>query len=53
MAYQIYSFNYTNNLPFPTATNSNFPTYNVPLPYIAFNYLGQLTVDGTNLAAQR
>ena len=37
----------TNSFPFPAETNGNFI-----LPYIAFNYLGQLTVDGVNLAAQ-
>jgi prepilin-type N-terminal cleavage/methylation domain-containing protein len=47
VAYPIYSFNYTNSFPFPTETNFNS---NVWLPYIAFNYLGQLTVDGLNLA---
>ena len=46
-AYPINRFNYTNNLPFPTETNL---VSNVWLPYIAFNYLGQLTVDGINLA---
>ena|SRR6185437_6056561 len=45
--YRIYSFNYTNSLPFPTATNSNS---SVVLPYVAFNYLGQLTVDGTQMS---
>ena len=52
--YNLYSFNYTNAFPFPVETNSiaNLP-YLVPyLPYIAFNYLGQLTVDGVNLASQ-
>ena len=56
MNYPINSFNYyTNNntlLPFPTETNfiytSTFPYFT--LPYIAFNYLGQLTVDGTTMA---
>lgn len=52
--YPINSFNYTNLFPFPTATNYNysggFPT---PfLPYLAFNYLGQLTVDGLTVAPQ-
>jgi len=50
--YPIYQFNYTNNFPFPTETNfvnlSSYPNFG--LPYIAFNYLGQLTVDGLNLA---
>jgi len=35
----------TNSFPFPAETNINFV-----LPYVAFNYLGQLTVDGVNLA---
>jgi prepilin-type N-terminal cleavage/methylation domain-containing protein len=47
VVYPIYSFNYTNSLPFPTATNFNS---SVSLPYVAFNYLGQLTVDGTQLS---
>ena len=52
VTYPVYSFNYTPvgtasgpfstlGLPFPSATNY---TANVSLPYIAFNYLGQLTV---------
>lgn len=47
VTYPIHCFNYTNTLPFPMETNFN---NNVYLPYIAFNYLGQLTVDGTSLA---
>ena len=44
-AYPVYSF--TNAaFPFPLATNA----VRVSLPYIAFNYLGQLTVDGLNIA---
>jgi prepilin-type N-terminal cleavage/methylation domain-containing protein len=48
-SYGISQFHYTNSIPFPTATNINIinPVW---LPYIAFNYLGQLTVDGVNLA---
>ena len=49
-SYAISEFNYTNSIPFPTATNSTAPPNAVSLPYIAFNYLGQLTVDGVNLA---
>jgi prepilin-type N-terminal cleavage/methylation domain-containing protein len=41
--YPINHFNYTNNFPFPTETNS---ASTLTLPYVAFNYLGQLTVDG-------
>ena len=52
--FNIYGFNYTNTIPFPTETNTTgtFPTpCPLPfLPYIAFNYLGQLTVDGYSLA---
>jgi hypothetical protein len=51
--YDIFGFHYTNNIPFPTETNTvaTFPPNSLPyLPYIAFNYLGQLTVDGTTLA---
>jgi len=45
-SYPIYRFNY-GTFPFPTETNLvSLPT----LPYVAFNYLGQLTVDGVNLA---
>jgi prepilin-type N-terminal cleavage/methylation domain-containing protein len=40
----INSFNYTTNLPFPVETNFTFTGTPVSLPYIAFNYLGQLTV---------
>jgi prepilin-type N-terminal cleavage/methylation domain-containing protein len=46
----IYGFAVTNSLPFPTATNTS-PAMPF-LPYIAFNYLGQLTVDGQNLAGR-
>jgi prepilin-type N-terminal cleavage/methylation domain-containing protein len=37
----------TNGIPLPTATNSL-----VSLPCVAFNYLGQLTLDGENLAGR-
>jgi prepilin-type N-terminal cleavage/methylation domain-containing protein len=46
-SYQVYGFNFTNTIPFPTETNTVSLPY---LPYIAFNYLGQLTFDGQNLA---
>lgn len=42
---QVFSFA-TNAIPFPTETSSTMAL----LPYIAFNYLGQLTFDGRNLA---
>ncbi len=47
VTYPIYQFNYTNLFPFPVETNFYFAP---ALPYLAFNYLGQLTVDGLNLA---
>jgi prepilin-type N-terminal cleavage/methylation domain-containing protein len=49
LAYGVNSFNYTNTLPFPAETNFNSTLW---LPFIAFNYLGQLTVDGLNIAPQ-
>jgi prepilin-type N-terminal cleavage/methylation domain-containing protein len=48
--YPIYAFNYTNLFPFPLQTN--YVAGQPALPYIAFNYLGQLTVDGMNMAQQ-
>jgi len=47
-AYPISEFSYTNSIPFPTENSTN----GVYLPYIAFNYLGQLTLDGQNLAGR-
>jgi len=43
-SFPIYGFNFTNNIPFPTETNTVAATgNNLPyLPFIAFNYLGQL-----------
>ena len=40
-SYPIAQFSYTNTFPFPTETATN----GVSLPYIAFNYLGQLTTE--------
>jgi type II secretory pathway pseudopilin PulG len=39
--FTIYPFDYTNNIPFPTET-SPVGVFSPSLPYIAFNYLGQL-----------
>jgi prepilin-type N-terminal cleavage/methylation domain-containing protein len=52
VTYPVYSFYYTNRFPFPTETNFiyNNSVQEPFLPYIAFNYLGQLTVDGNNIA---
>ena len=46
--YPINPFSNNDIFPFPTETNAT----GVFLPYIAFNYLGQLTADGLNLAPQ-
>ena len=43
--YTIYGFAETDIIPFPTETNSTPP---INLPYIAFNYLGQLTTNGVD-----
>ncbi len=42
--YNIYGFAVTNNIPFPSVDATLYPAANpyVPLPYIAFNHLGQL-----------
>jgi len=48
--YPIAKFYTTNSIPFPTETNSVFYFYF--LPYIAFNYLGQLTFDGQTVAGR-
>jgi Tfp pilus assembly protein FimT len=45
--FPISMFNYTTNIPLPTATNT-LPS--VSLPFVAFNYLGQLTADGQTVA---
>ena len=44
--YNIYGFA-TNAIPFPTATNTS-----LIFPCLAFNYLGQLTVDGQTVAVR-
>lgn len=53
--YPIYGFNVTNNIPFPTQESPSASSINAQtfkLPFIAFNYLGQLTFDGQNLASR-
>jgi hypothetical protein len=50
-AYNVYGFNTnipTPPIPFPTAD----ATLSIPLPWIAFNYLGQLTFDGQTVAGR-
>jgi prepilin-type N-terminal cleavage/methylation domain-containing protein len=48
VAYPISQFVYTNTIPFPTETSTSGPS----LPYLAFNYLGQLTFDGQTMASR-
>jgi len=55
ITYSVYGFCVTNTIPFPTQDSpppsSVYPVAQFyQLPYIAFNYLGQLTFDGLNLA---
>ena len=45
--FSVYPFDYNSNIPFPTETATN----GISLPYIAFNYLGQLTTNGVDMAA--
>ena len=47
-SYNIYGFCTNNAIPFPTETAASGPS----LPYIAFNYLGQLTIDGQTVAGR-
>jgi len=50
--FNIYPFSYTNTFPFPTedSTNPAYYTGSTPdLPYIAFNYLGQLSDYSGNM----
>jgi hypothetical protein len=49
-SYPIWSFHVTNNIPFPTEQGTNTYAGRIILPYLAFNYLGQLTFDGQTLA---
>lgn len=48
--FDVYGFPVTNNIPFPSEGAYVAGKTYVWLPYIAFNHLGQLTVDGLNLA---
>jgi prepilin-type N-terminal cleavage/methylation domain-containing protein len=42
--FPVSGFSVTNIIPFPSETSANFPS----LPYVAFNSLGQPTIDGQN-----
>jgi prepilin-type N-terminal cleavage/methylation domain-containing protein len=46
--YDIYGFNTNNVFPFPSEDAAAISGPYVTLPYIAFNFLGQLTEDGVN-----
>jgi prepilin-type N-terminal cleavage/methylation domain-containing protein len=47
--FPIYGFLTTNNIPFPTAEAKTSGTPYVTLPYVAFNYLGQLIDSDGNV----
>ncbi len=46
--FDVYGFATNNIFPFPTETTPPVLGRYATLPYIAFNYLGQLTLDGVN-----
>jgi len=49
-AFSVYPFDSANNFPFPAETNYPPDGSTLFLPYIAFDYLGQLTDDGVDKA---
>jgi len=51
-SYVVRGFNWTNNIPFPSENAPLVGGRFVALPYIAFNFLGQLTQDGVNPSGQ-
>ncbi len=55
-SFTIYGFNVTNTIPFPTENAQKVRVggrdVHVMLPYIAFNFLGQLTQDGISPTGQ-
>jgi prepilin-type N-terminal cleavage/methylation domain-containing protein len=55
LAFQVYGFNKTVNIPFPAADTPAGPQNKnryVALPYIAFDYLGRLTDDAQHVLQQ-
>ena len=46
-AYNVHGFNTNATFPFPTADATSW----IPLPWIAFNYLGQLTINGVDVSS--
>jgi prepilin-type N-terminal cleavage/methylation domain-containing protein len=48
--FDVFGFPVTNNIPFPSDAARVIAAPYVTLPYIAFNHLGQLTVDGVTMA---
>jgi len=55
--FRVYGFDVSTNIPFPLAEtrpcNLTAPRVYAGLPYIAFNYLGQLTTEGLSPGASR
>ena len=51
LAFRVFPFNVTNTIPFPAEDTPGFgtPPRWVPLPYLAFNYLGQLELGQNDL----
>ena len=49
-SFNVYGFSVANNIPFPSEDAALSPAARpyVPLPYLAFNYQGQLIQDGVN-----
>jgi type II secretory pathway pseudopilin PulG len=50
-SFTVVGFSTTTAIPFPTTNtlpSATIPIVPPPLPFIAFNYLGQLTIDGLN-----
>lgn len=50
--FDVYGFATNNIFPFPTEDTAPVGGRYVTLPFVAFNYLGQLTVDGVNPAGR-
>jgi prepilin-type N-terminal cleavage/methylation domain-containing protein len=48
--FNVYGFQTNGSVPFPSERGANTYTARIVLPYVAFNYLGQLTFDGQTLA---
>jgi len=51
-SFPVYGFSTTNIIPFPSEDARQYFSTFVPLPYVAFNFLGQLTQDGISPAGR-